>query len=87
MGRGLGSTTAAFAALLHPSAPRAKIVNYLPRYTMIACSPQYTWPLSALLRGCLLHFDLPDIYAALGKRLTKARPWDARTAREPQRAP
>lgn len=76
IGRGLGSISVAFAALLHPSRPQARLVNYLPSYELIARSPQYAWPLSSLLRGCLLHFDLPDVYAALGSRLTRSQPWD-----------
>ena len=77
MGRGVGSITAAFAALLHPSKPRVRLLHYLPSYDMIARSPHYAWPLSSLLRGCLVHFDLPDVYRALGKRLTKQEAWDA----------
>jgi hypothetical protein len=77
LGRGLGAITAAFAALLHPAAPRVRILNYLPSYESIIRSPTFGWPLSSLLRGCLRHFDLPDVYRALGARLTKSQPWDA----------
>ena len=76
MGRGLGSVTAAFAGMLHPSEPRVRLMHYLPSYELIANSPQFSWPLSAILRGCLLHFDLPDVYRALGRRLVKTDPWD-----------
>jgi len=75
VGRGLGAITAAFAALLHPAKPSVRILNYLPSYERIARSPRFDWPLSALLRGCLRHFDLPDVYRALGRRLTKSHPW------------
>jgi len=78
MGRGLGSVTAAFAALLHPSEPRVRLMHYLPSYELIAKSPRFTWPLSSLLRGCLMHFDLPDVYRVLGRRLVKTQPWDAK---------
>jgi len=77
MGRGIGSVTAIFAALLHPSKPRVKLINYLPSYELIATSPYYKWPLSSLLRGCLPHFDLPDIYRAMNHRLIKSKPWNA----------
>jgi len=78
MGRGLGSVICAFVALLHPSQPRVKLIHYLPDYQSIIDTPLHAWPLSSLLRGCLRQFDLPDVYRALGKRLTKSEPWDAR---------
>jgi hypothetical protein len=82
LGRGLGSVLVAFAALLHPCRPKARIFDYLPSYELLATTPIATWPLSSLLRGVLLHFDLPDVYKALGKRLTKERAWDAKMRRE-----
>ena len=74
-GRGMGSIIAVFAALLHKSGPKVKIINYLPSYRLIAETPVFKWPLSSLLRGVLTHFDLPDVYKALGRKLTKERPW------------
>ena len=47
-------------------------------YAVMPPTPQYRWPLSSLLRGCLLHFDLPEVYASLGGRIAKSQPWDAR---------
>lgn len=85
VGRGLGAVTAAFAALLHPARPRVRLINYLPSYTLLTRSPQYAWPLSAILRGCLLRFDLPDVYRVLGKRLRRGAPWNA--AMKPVRRP
>lgn len=77
VGRGVGSVTAAFAALLHPSEPAVRLMDYLPSYQSIIDARITIWPLSTMLRGCLRHFDLPDVYRALGKRLTKRRAWDA----------
>ncbi|MBN1676035.1 MAG: acetylxylan esterase [Kiritimatiellae bacterium] len=77
MGRGLGSITVAFAALLHPCRPRARLLHYLPSYQSIVDSPLYAWPLSAFPRGVLKHFDLPDVYRALGRRFTRTQPWNA----------
>ncbi len=77
-GRGLGSVTAAFAALLHPRRPRVRLWHYLPAYRMLADAQYYTWPLSVMPRGVLRHFDLPDVYRALGRRLRKSAPWDVR---------
>lgn len=78
LGRGMGSIIVAFAALLHPTQPRVKIFNYLPSYDLIAQTPVHKWPLSSMPRGVLKYFDLPDVYRALGRRLTKAKPWDAK---------
>ncbi len=85
IGRGMGAITAAFAALLHPGRPRVKLINYLPSYELIARTPINRWPLSAMLRGVLHHFDLPDVYRALAKRLTRSKPWDARMKPAPKR--
>ena len=81
VGRGMGSVVVAFAALLHPSKPRVKIFDYLPSYELLTQSPTPTWPLSTMLRGVLKHFDLPDVYRALGSRLKKKNPWGARVGR------
>jgi pimeloyl-ACP methyl ester carboxylesterase/dienelactone hydrolase len=78
LGRGLGSVIVAFAALLHPSCPKVRFLDYLPSYELLATTPIAIWPLSSLLRNVLTHFDLPDVYKALGRRLTKARPWNAK---------
>lgn len=78
VGRGLGAIVAAFAALLHPSEPRTHLMHYLPSYELLALHPRPQWPLSALLRGVLKEFDLPDVYRALGRRLKKGKPWNAK---------
>jgi len=77
LGRGLGSVIVTFAGLLHDTQPRVKLMHYLPSFELVATTPLSSWPLSSLLRGCLCHFDLPDIYRALGKRLSKTMPWNA----------
>lgn len=76
-GRGFGAVIAAFAGLLHPSRPRVRLLHYLPSYSLLAGAPLMTWPLSCLPRGVLRHFDLPDVYRALGRRLTLQAPWNA----------
>jgi dienelactone hydrolase len=75
LGRGLGSVLVTFAALLHPSRPRARIWDYLPDFRLLTQSPHYKWPLSSMLRGVLKEFDLPDVYRVLGKRLSRSKPW------------
>jgi pimeloyl-ACP methyl ester carboxylesterase len=77
VGRGLGAVSAAFAALLHPTHPQVHLINYLPSYALLTQKPQFSWPFSVLLRGCLEHFDLPDVYRVLGKRLQLSDPWNA----------
>jgi hypothetical protein len=81
VGRGLGSVIAAFAAFLHPVEPEVELLDYLPSYELIATTPVHSWPLSSLLRGCLKRFDLPDLYRALGDRLTTREKWDAQMQR------
>ncbi len=77
IGRGLGSITMAFVALLHPSKPKVQLFNYLPSYELILDHPLHEWPFSCFIRDVLQHFDLPDVYKSLGKRLKKSKPWDA----------
>lgn len=77
VGRGTGAVIVSFAALLHASKPKVRIMNYLPSYSLIAESPVHKWPLSSLLRGVLKYFDLPDVYRALEKRLKMEKKWDA----------
>ena len=77
IGRGVGAVTAAFAGLLHDSAPQVKLMNYLPSYQLIIEAQRYRWPLSVMPRGIIESFDLPDVYAALGDRLTKNCPLNA----------
>ena len=77
IGRGIGSTLAVFAAILHRLKPEVTIINYLPSFEVIINTPVFEWPLSSFPRGILKYFDLPDIYHALGQRLTKKNPWGA----------
>jgi cephalosporin-C deacetylase-like acetyl esterase len=81
IGRGINSVTVAFVALLHDRAPRVRLINYLPGYQTIIDSPLYNWPVSTMPRGILKYFDLPDIYRALDKRLSKKDPWGAMVVR------
>ena len=77
VGRGVGSVIAAFAALLHPAVGDITLLHYLPSYSMLLEDPLANWPLSSLLRGVLRHFDLPDVYQSLRKRLHLRNPWGA----------
>lgn len=76
IGRGLNSITAAFAGLLHEHDPKVRLLNYLPSYHEIIDSPIHKWPASSFPRGILKFCDLPDVYAAIGKRLSLKSPWN-----------
>ena len=68
IGRGVGSVPVALAALLHSSQPTCELVHYLPSYQLLIDNPLHNWPLSTMVENCLTTFDLPDIYAALGRK-------------------
>lgn len=86
VGRGEGALIATFAGLLHPSVKRVTLINTLLSYHDLAQQPVYSWPLSALPRNVLAHFDLPDCYRALNnKKLKLVAPWGA--DRKPLRKP
>lgn len=77
-GRGWGALAAAFAALLSPIVTQVTLKNALTSFETVATTEDYQWPYAALLPGVLHHFDLPDIYAALGaKKLQNLEPWGA----------
>lgn len=77
-GRGLGSIPAAFAALLAGRSVKKVILsNALLSYQELAYSAAYKWPFSHMIFGVLKSFDLPDIYKALGDRLSLVDPLDA----------
>jgi hypothetical protein len=42
----------------------------------MAQAPLVSWPAANFIRDVLSNFDLPDIYKALGKRLSLDEPWD-----------
>lgn len=75
---GWGTIPATLAAILHPVVKQVQLNNALTSYSEVAESDQYAWPLSTFLPNVLKHFDLPDLYAALGNRLTQSEPWDSK---------
>ncbi len=76
-GRGQGTLLAAFAALLHDGVTSVTLQNAPLSYHAMTQSPLVAWPVAGFPRGVLSHFDLPDIYKALGRRLALVQPWDA----------
>jgi dienelactone hydrolase len=80
--RGFGALPATFAALLSPNVVRVTLKNALSSYAEIAEATDYSWPISALPRGVLARFDLPDCYRELkAKNLTLLDPWGAAPTR------
>jgi pimeloyl-ACP methyl ester carboxylesterase len=76
-GRGQGALLAAFAALLHDGVTSVTLQHAPLSYHAMTQVPLVAWPVAGFPRGVLSHFDLPDIYKALGRRLTLVQPWDA----------
>ena len=77
VGNGQGALVAAFAALLDEHDVTVDLVHAPLACAAWAEAPLCTWPVSSVLRGMLQHFDLPDVYRALGKRLRIFTPSDA----------
>jgi len=80
VGRGLGSIWATVAACLHPLVKRVTLHDALRSFHELTQTPTYRWPLSALPRGVLKDFDLPDCHALLKatRKLRIVNAWDAR---------
>ena len=79
VGRGLGAVTCAFAACLHAAVKRVTLRNTLLSCHELTQVPLQYWPRSALIRGLLKHFDLPDCYRMLrSRKLAILEPWNAR---------
>ncbi|MBT3343056.1 MAG: hypothetical protein HN712_25435 [Gemmatimonadetes bacterium] len=75
-GHGQGAVLAAYAALLHDGVGAVTLKGAPLSYQAMAQAPLVSWPASNFVRNCLAHFDLPDVYRALGRRLTLTEPWD-----------
>jgi dienelactone hydrolase/pimeloyl-ACP methyl ester carboxylesterase len=77
VGRGQGALLAAYAALLHSSVTSVTLHNAPLSYGAMTGTALVAWPVAGFPRGVLAHFDLPDIYRALGRRLRLVQPWDS----------
>ncbi|MCW8129329.1 MAG: prolyl oligopeptidase family serine peptidase [Planctomycetota bacterium] len=79
VGVGQGAHLAAYAALLAPKTVRsARLVHAPVSYLSWATAPVVAWPAANFPRGVLAKYDLPDVYRALGRKLTLAEPWNER---------
>lgn len=74
-GRGQGALLALFAGVLHPQVRTVELRNAPDAYRDWVRAPLVAWPAAAMLRGVLKYFDLPDLRALLGDRLTSSEPW------------
>lgn len=83
VGNGQGALVAAFAALLDNFEAQVDIIRAPLACAAWAEAPLCTWPVSSFLRGMLHHFDMPDVYRALGDRLRIFAPSDAEMRTEP----
>jgi len=68
VGKGWGAIPATFAGLLADQVSQVTLKNALSSYSVIAESVDYAWPLSSLVPGILMEFDLPDCYRALAAK-------------------
>ncbi len=76
-GHGQGALLALYAGLLHDKTATITLKNAPLSFATWAQSPLVSWPAANFLRGVLHHFDLPDLYRALSKRLQLIEPWGA----------
>ncbi len=74
-GRGQGALIALFAALLHEQVTAVALKNAPLSYHDLTQVPLVAWPAANFIPAVLHHFDLPDCYRALGRRLRLVQPW------------
>ncbi len=67
---GWGTFPALFAAALSDRVAKLTLKGALASYEELAMAQTYEWPLSSFVPDVLRHFDLPDLRAALGPKLT-----------------
>ncbi|MCE9563919.1 MAG: prolyl oligopeptidase family serine peptidase [Planctomycetes bacterium] len=74
--KGWGAIPATFAAVISDVVKRVTLKNALSRYSDVAVSETYSWPLSSFVPSALGSFDLEDCYKALeAKKLKQIEPW------------
>jgi dienelactone hydrolase len=78
VGSGWGALPAAFAALNHEAVKKVTLKHALTSYQSIVEDPDYAWPDALMVPHILRYMDLPDIYTALGDRLTSQDPWGSK---------
>jgi hypothetical protein len=76
-GSGDYGTALLFAALLDPRLAHITVERSLSSYRSVVDTQLHRDVSESILPGALLHFDLPDVVASLGKRVTIIDPIDA----------
>ena len=76
-GRGQGAILVAFAAMLRPQVARVTLFDAPASFREWLDAKVCDWPAASMPLGVLKYFDLPDLYAALGDRLTIQSYWNA----------
>lgn len=74
-GRGQGAILALFAATVDSSVASVDLRNAPASYRDWVEAPIVLWPAACGVRNALRKFDLPDLTAALGEKLTSSDPW------------
>jgi dienelactone hydrolase len=74
-GRGQGALIALFATLLHDGVGHITLENAPLSFASWCQTPLVFWPAANFPHGILKHFDLPDLYRIVKKRLTLVQPW------------
>jgi len=76
-GRGQGAIIAAFTAKLHPAIASVALYDAPKSFREWIDAKVCDWPAANVPFGVLKFFDLPDLYEALGAKLTIASNWNA----------
>lgn len=74
VGRGQGGLLALLAGLLDPAIPGITVRETPESFLALATAPYTWWPAACLPHGVLARFDLPEVRAALGGRLSETEP-------------
>ncbi len=77
-GRGLGAIVAVHVAAIDGNVAGAVAIEGLAEFESLASTEDYAWPHETFLPNVLLHYDLPELIAALACPVFVAYPLDAR---------
>lgn len=77
-GVGIGAIVALMATVVDKRIKRVVYENGLLAYGEYKDDPCVEWPTSCILHGSHRHFDLPDLFRVLGKRILIRAPWNTR---------
>ena len=81
-GRGQGALLAAFVAMLRDEVVDVTLYNAPTSFQQWLKAGVSDWPAASTPKNVLRYFNLPDLYASIGQRLTMIDPWDERMGKE-----